>query len=906
MAISEVLLRQEGFSWQTSQLLASASKLSYKSEEVVRSVATDDWGFSSVEVLNSDHTQAFIAQSDSAFLVAFRGTESIGDWLQNIDIVRTKRSYGSIHGGFAEAYDLVGQSIAASLSAAADAGKKLWLTGHSLGGALATICALELHGRIDFAGIHTFGQPRLADRSTQGVISRHFANKFFRFVNDDDLITRIPPNFRHVGHLIRFNHVGDVVESLAEGVDSPAEPDPLSEAEFEALKKEVRAIESAIFGSVDPNLETEDDPSLEGVFGASISGLIPGVSDHNIDHYISAIRRLAGNTFVDATVELESVRRGSSVRSSSDFSFDFGLEGLSLGNEAAGGTPGADDRVPLLLRLARPDWVPPASLKINSRFASFATVQATEAELHNLENDSGVLSIEISRDAGIEELDTSISFVSGNIVQLPPVEELGDSAIVGVIDTGIDILHEAFLDDQGQSRILAVWNQRDRIGPTPHGVDAKAFTQDYGRLYTGPEIQTLIDDFRNNQTIPPSQLRDPNKHGTHVASIASGGQFGGLTHGMAPKAKIIVVIPSMSTSEGDPRSLGYSNSHIDALSFLRAAAQGQNAVLTGQLPIAINVSLGMNAGAHDGTSALEAAFDSITGSGRDPGIVVVKSAGNERGHGGHARRDVFLGAVDVFWDSSDRFRHLDYMEAWFDALDDIAFSVIDPAGNRSPAVSFPNPSVSAELGGNLCELRLTKGHHDNGDNRLVIVIRPANVPIQTGTWKLEMVGTQIRSDEGQVDVWMERINSRPTRFKVEQEDMTLSIPGTANSVITVGACNTGQPLRLTSSSSYGQTRDKRAKPDICAPGLDITAAHAGQTDLKATVTMTGTSMAAPHVTGALALALSHRHKQVGARQYNANQLQAALVRSVKNFSHRHHPGFGYGVLDVEQFFDELS
>ena len=97
-------------------------------------------------------------------------------------------------------------------------------------------------------------------------------------------------------------------------------------------------------------------------------------------------------------------------------------------------------------------------------------------------------------------------------------------------------------------------------------------------------------------------FRDPGAHGTHVASIAAGSGVGQLSEGMAPEARIIVVSPHMKTSPNDPPSLGYSNAHVDALHFLKVAAGGNNAVLVDALPIAVNVSLGMNAGAHDGSS----------------------------------------------------------------------------------------------------------------------------------------------------------------------------------------------------------------------------------------------------------------------------------------------------------------
>jgi endonuclease G len=69
--------------------------------------------------------------------------------------------------------------------------------------------------------------------------------------------------------------------------------------------------------------------------------------------------------------------------------------------------------------------------------------------------------------------------------------------------------------------------------------------------------------------------------------------------------------------------------------------------------------------------------------------------------------------------------------------------------------------------------------------------------------------------------------------------------------------------------------------------------------------MTGTSMAAPHVTGALALVLSRRAKQPGRPQHNAQQLRSALIQTTR-FATLHNPGPGHGMLDAKALFDLLT
>ena len=428
-------------------------------------------------------------------------------------------------------------------------------------------------------------------------------------------------------------------------------------------------------------------------------------------------------------------------------------------------------------------------------------------------------------------------------------------------------------------------------------MDAGSFSQSYGTLYVQSEIQDMID-----HGIAPRALRDTQLHGTHVASIAAGRAVGAFAGGIAPEARLIVVIPNMTTAPGDPPSLGYSNSHVDALSFIQSAAAKEG------LPVAVNVSLGMNAGAHDGSSTLEAAFDAFTGMGRLPGVVLVKSAGNERGHKGHARADVPQnGFADITWESGQAFRDEDYIEVWFNAFDDIELTLLDPAGNASAAVSAANPEVETTLNGNFCRLRLTLNHRDNGDNLLVISIEPDGSAIQAGLWTLRLLGKTILSPgAGVVHAWGERQRGRAVAVNSgDNDEMTLSIPGTANHVITVAACGSAMPLMLTGSSSWGLTRDRRPKPDLVAPGTDVVAALANTSDPQATTAMTGTSMAAPHVTGSIALVLSKRHKDAGKPQVNAVQVRRELIASAQNFTGVHNKGVGYGALDTLAFFNRF-
>ncbi|UHD16375.1 S8 family serine peptidase [Thiocapsa bogorovii] len=887
-------LKSEAFSWKSALSLVLASQLAYvRSPEEVVGIATASWGFDGCIPFAVGDTEGFVAWDAASVVVSYRGTTSVGDWLMDFDVAQTERPYGAVHGGFSDGFEAVRDSLEAALAQAAADGKQLWLTGHSLGGALATVTAAELADRFPRLGIYTYGQPKALGARAARFVRERFEDRCQRFVNDDDVVPTVPPGYRHVGRLFWFDAQGGLkaAGTDTEAADATSAPRELSDAEFTALQAELRSVRDAI--DAEP-IAAESVAGAEGVeaerqmlFDASVEGLLPSFRDHALKRYIAKIRaQLERPAQVDEAIA--EVIAGALPES-------LGLESV-VPLEQPGGRRVAGP-VPVLLRVRDPAWEPPQGVVVQSRLGNIVSATASAMELETLRQDRGVLSIDSSRDGGTPELADSKTFVRAADVHRPPLAEQGDAAIVGIIDAGIDVLHEAFQDDAGKTRILHVWDQRIPSGPSPSDLDGAPFSQSYGRLYSQSEIQDMIE-----QDAAPANLRDFSGHGTHVASIAAGRPVGGFAGGLAPAAKLVVVIPHMRSEPGAPPSIGYSSSHVDALAFVQAVAAEAG------LPVAVNVSLGMNAGAHDGSSTLEAAFDEFSGKGRLPGVALVKSAGNERGHKGHARVDVPLnGLAEIAWEASADARNEDYIEVWFNAFDGMDFTLITPSGRALPTVSETNPRLNTTSNGNLCRMTLTRNHRDNGDNLLVISIEPDGRPIQPGRWRLQLLGKSILGQGGGVThAWVEREGSRAVAFESgDNDEMTLSIPGTADYVITVGACGSALPVMLTDSSSWGPTRDQRPKPDLVAPGADIVAARAGMDDHQATVGNTGTSMAAPHVTGSIALVFSKRHKDPAKPQVNAVQIRHELIATAQNFNGVFNKSVGFGVLDTLAFFNRF-
>lgn len=487
------------------------------------------------------------------------------------------------------------------------------------------------------------------------------------------------------------------------------------------------------------------------------------------------------------------------------------------------------------------------------------------------------------------------------IEELPPRE--ATNCLIAVIDSGIDIFHEAFLDAYGETRIEAIWDQTDTLpdkGPAP----GEFLKYSHGVLHHKSDITRYLKD----RTIPSAfQLakRDPSGHGTAVASIAAGqrssnGEFPG---GIAYNAKLIVVIPKMSVDPGDPLSLGYSVSHVQALSFIKDFVRDSN------MPIVVNLSQGMNAGAHDGSSALEAAFDNFSEQGRAPGKVIVKAAGNLKDKAHHAALSVLDGLTETLtWSTQAELYDDQRLELWFPAGDELSFQLQHPLAFESSAVvdKYHRGTTGEFSSGFKYELNLIKLHADNGDNQLKVRITTGSVgsfPMNT-SFSLSIKGINVRSHGKTIHAWTEITYDHQVRFTNHiSEEVTITVPGTSRHVIAVGSMYVdGNNRGASSFSSSGPTRDSREHPHVSYIGENVLAAKSN-TDT-GVIVESGTSFAAPAVSGALVCLLA---RQVSRQEqpYNSNQLASLLMLAASSgTAGQWHRAIGYGEVDLAKLLSE--
>lgn len=210
---------------ENALVLCDCARLVYENADVVESKLKSDWTFKHVQFFDGPSTQAFVAAKDDCIILAFRGSEDLADWFRNIDIDLVSGPAGRVHDGFQKALNEIWEGNAGIKTAVKNLhnkGQTVWLTGHSLGGALAVLAAanlnIDLRPNILANGVYTLGQPRVGDADFTAAFNRSFDGRSFRFVNNNDIVTRVPAwlrGYRHGGHMLYFDTREQLLKAIS-------------------------------------------------------------------------------------------------------------------------------------------------------------------------------------------------------------------------------------------------------------------------------------------------------------------------------------------------------------------------------------------------------------------------------------------------------------------------------------------------------------------------------------------------------------------------------------------------------------------------------------------------------------------------------------------------------------------
>ncbi len=522
---------------------------------------------------------------------------------------------------------------------------------------------------------------------------------------------------------------------------------------------------------------------------------------------------------------------------------------------------------------------------VDTELGDIVTARIPIEGLASLGTAPGIGFVEAARAVAVEH-DTSMIVISATEIRTRVGEEwsgaTGDGALVAIYDSGIDLLHPDFRDADGRSRVVAAWDQTSSGNPPP------GFTQ--GFVCDSTAIANYVE--RNTSSACP--LRDFTGHGTHVAGSAAGdgsATGNGLPAfrytGVAPGAKLISV-------KGGNNSF-FENLIVDGLTWIKQEAQRL------RRPVVVNLSLGGQFGAHDGSRLYEQAIDQLSG----PGFIVVISAGN---NGVNRNTDPILGgrllhargfatgtATTTFTMSLAQHTpnpdlcngNITQMGLWYSGSDRLRVEVVRPNGT-SLAAPFSRSLTQDDATGRIAIDNGSGGVDPrNGDYGVQIRVDgcgTSGAPA-AGNWQVRVTPEAAGSGRP-IDLWVEvssHGNTIPgTPMLGEQgfdNRFVVGSPGNATRAITVAAfatrmCWPSQTSSGTSCyvqreqigdlarfSSGGPRRDGMRKPDIAAPGIGIMSARAGSAGFGASRAepdgvhgvLEGTSMSAPHVTGSIAV-----------------------------------------------------
>jgi subtilisin family serine protease len=522
-----------------------------------------------------------------------------------------------------------------------------------------------------------------------------------------------------------------------------------------------------------------------------------------------------------------------------------------------------------------------AGFKVGAQIGDIATVETDPLRLPELASFSSVMRMTASiyRKPLNDRARKSVGI--DNAAGQRVVGQTGRGVVVGIIDTGIDVHHADFQvpgSNPKRTRIKAMWDMSDgRNDFTLPGTN-----NTLGKVYDEAAINAALA----NPSDPNMREKDVVGHGTHVLGTAAGnGQAGGngVYAGMAPEADLVIVKAIRNDTAGFRL-----DDEINALEFIRQQAAALNE------PFVINMSLGGQAGPHDGTGPDERAIDTLVSGA--PGRAVCIAAGNEGADNIHASGRLTAGSditLNVDVSGSPRVSP-DTLDFYFSQLDRFTVTVTRPDGQVIGPVAF-NPAGFVAVKDQYVDVFNAlddKGDTDpdNDQNDIFLDFKSGAENLgqaSNAKWTVKIHADSV--SDGAFNVWLgggQFVNSgsnpgdnlwsvEPTR--------TVSSPGTARGAITVGAFVTRSVSQTINNyaffTSVGPTADGRRKPDVSTPGYylysarsaDVTDSNFGTigsgtdapTDPVHYTGLAGTSMATPVVTGSVALMLQAKPALVG-------------------------------------------
>lgn len=498
-------------------------------------------------------------------------------------------------------------------------------------------------------------------------------------------------------------------------------------------------------------------------------------------------------------------------------------------------------------------------------------------------------------------MDSTSLDVSGILaIQNQPALSLkGQGILIGIIDTGIDYRNPLFRDGDGNTRIVSIWDQSYNQAVVSEGLNENQLPELlYGVEYTREQLNQALNS-PNPQEIVPE--KDTNGHGTYLASVAAGSADPVNDFiGAAPLSELVVV--KLKEAKQNLRDFFYmlgeeplyqENDIMAGLAYLDEVARRE------QKPMVILLGLGSNQGSHTGSGPLSRVLDEI---GAQIGRAVVVPAGNQAvaEHHFYGKANSILNPVVAEINVEDNIEGF-CMELWTYAPELVRVEVQSPTGQRSEG-SFPvseeTQTTNFIFENTLLTLDYRIAGKESGDLLIFFrFTRPAE-----GIWTVYVYPENAIT--GAFHIWLpiQPLVGNDVIFIEPNPDTTITTPGNAQTVITVGGYNALTGARYL-ESGRGFSGTGQVKPEFCAPGIEVAGAGLRENY----ITQTGTSAAAAIAAGAAALVLEWGLLRGNAPTMNSVEVKNLLIRGCMRDLERTYPNveWGYGKLNIYQSFINL-
>lgn len=481
----------------------------------------------------------------------------------------------------------------------------------------------------------------------------------------------------------------------------------------------------------------------------------------------------------------------------------------------------------------------------------------------------------------------------GNIQNNPYLSLYGSGVLVGVIDTGIDYRHPAFLSSDGTSRIHSIWDQSDQTGPPPEN-----FT--YGTEYMNDAINLAL---RSDNPLERVPCQDTNGHGTAITSIIAGNTIASNTfRGIVTKSELVIV--KLKPAKRNLLKLTFVPQNKECyqetdillgFNYLASVAEQLHR------PLVVCLALGSSQGGHSGAGTLS---DYVNRMVLNPRTNVAIAAGNE----GNTRRHYYTKVTDesynhIFELEVSKSDTMFAMEIWPDIPARLAIKITSPSGEST---RFIHPQIRSCYSFDFIfetsriyvnNITLEK---ETGDQ--LILIRFENPG--EGIWRFRLMNME--TETYAFHAWLPAgdLISNETYFLVSSPDTTVTEPGNSLYPLTIAAYNSVSNSTMP-ESSWGYTKDNRIIPDIAAPGYQIACAYPnGRYGW-----ISGTGAAAAHAAGTIAMLLEWAVTKGNYPSITGYDINRLIIRGADRSNSGYiypNKNWGYGFLDIYRLLQKLN